>query len=347
MNLGLPGLKYPNPESYISFYKQAIQRIAVVPGVKAAGFSSVLPLSDNFDGRGLVVEDYPKPAGEEITVDLYVVDAGYLRAMEIPLRHGRAITEQDTANSERVALINKTMAEQLWPNQSPIGKRIKFTGSERNPQPWRTIVGVVSDVAQYALDQKPPMQMYLPHEQFPTSFNTVVVKTEDSPEAVTAGVRNAILSVDKDQAVSNVATLEELQSNSILLRSFFMILLVVFAALALVLATVGIYGVTSYSVTQRTQEIGIRMALGAGAADVLKLILRNGLTLTIVGVLIGLGGAFALTRLMSMLLFGVQPTDTATFTVVSVALITAALLACYIPARRATKVDPLIALRYE
>jgi putative ABC transport system permease protein len=347
MNLGLPGLKYPNPESYISFYKQAIQRIAVVPGVKAAGFSSVLPLSDNFDGRGLVVEDYPKPAGEEITVDLYVVDAGYLRAMEIPLRHGRAITEQDTANAEKVALINKTMAEQLWPNQDPVGKRIKFPGSEKRPQPWRTIVGVVSDVAQYALDQKPPMQMYLPHEQFPTSFNTVVVKTEDSPEAVTAGVRNAILSVDKDQAVSNVATLEELQSNSILLRSFFMILLVVFAALALVLATVGIYGVTSYSVTQRTQEIGIRMALGAGAADVLKLILRNGLTLTIVGVLIGLGGAFALTRLMSMLLFGVQPTDTATFTVVSVALITAALLACYIPARRATKVDPLIALRYE
>ena len=347
MSIGLPGLKYPKPENYISFYKQAMDRIAAVPGVKAAGLTSVLPLSDNFDGRGLAVEDHPKPRGEEITVDLYVVNAGYLRAMEIPLRQGREITDQDTAATDKIALINQTMANQLWPNQNPIGKRIKFPGNEKNPQPWRTIVGVMSDVSQYALDQKAPMQIYLPHEQFPTSFNTIVVKTESNPEAVTAGVRNAILSVDKDQAVFNLATLAELQANSVLLRTFFMILLVVFAVLALILATVGIYGVTSYAVTQRTQEIGIRMALGAGAVDVLKLILKNGMALTAVGVVIGLAGAFALTRLMSILLFGVQPTDAMTFAVVSGALITAALLACYIPARRATKVDPLVALRYE
>jgi predicted permease len=347
MNIGLPNLKYPKPEKVISFYQQATERIAGLPGVQAAGITSVLPLSDNFDGRGLAVEDHPKPRGEEISVDLYVVTPGYLRAMEIPLRHGRTISEQDTADSQKIALINKTMADQLWPNQDPIGKRIKFPGNDKNPQPWRSIVGVVNDVSQYALDQKAPMQIYLPHEQFPTSFNTIVVKTAGDPETMTAPVRRAILSVDKDQAVYNVATLQQLQADSILIRRFFMLLLVVFAVLALTLAVIGIYGVISYAVTQRTQEIGIRMALGAGAAEVMKLVLRSGMTLAVIGVLIGLAGAFGLTRLLATLLFGVRPTDALTFVIVSVTVIGAALLACYIPARRATKVDPLVALRYE
>jgi putative ABC transport system permease protein len=345
MNIGLPSLKYPKPENVIAFYKQTTERIAGTPGVTAAGITSVLPLSDNFDGRGLVVEDYPKPRGEEISVDLYVVTPGYLRAMEIPMLKGRAITDQDNVDGMKVALINQTMATQLWPNQDPIGKRIRFPDNDQNR--WRTIVGVVSDVSQYALDQKPPMQMYVPHEQFPTSFNTIVVKTASKPEAMFAAVRSAILSVDGEQAVYNVATLEELQSNSIVLRSFFMLLLITFAVLALMLAVVGIYGVMSYAVTQRTQEIGIRMALGAGGGDVLKLILRSGLALTAGGVVIGLAGAFVLTRLLSVLLFGVRPTDALTFTTVSLALVTAALVACYLPARRATKVDPLVALRYE
>jgi len=187
----------------------------------------------------------------------------------------------------------------------------------------------------------------LSHEQFPTSFNTIVVKTNGQPETVTAAVRNAILSVDSEQAIFNVATLQELQANSILLRSFFMLLLIIFALLALVLAVVGIYGVMSYAVTQRTQEIGIRLALGARAGDVLSLILRNGMILTLAGVLLGLAGAFFLTRLLATLLFGVEPTDAATFASVSIALIVAAFVACYIPARRATKVDPLVSLRYE
>jgi putative ABC transport system permease protein len=347
MNIGLPSLKYPKPENVIAFYKQVSERIAGERGVSAAGITSVLPLSDNFDGRGLVVEDYPKPRGEEISVDLYVVTPGYLRAMEIPVLKGRAITEQDNVDGMKVALINQTMAKQLWPNQDPIGKRIRFPDNDQNPLRWRTIVGVVSDVSQYALDRRPPMQMYLPHEQFPTSFNTIVVKTTNKPEEMFGAVRDAILSVDGDQAVYNVATLEELQSNSIVLRSFFMLLLITFAVLALMLAVVGIYGVMSYAVTQRTQEIGIRMALGAGAGDVLKLILRNGLALTASGVVIGLGGAFVLTRLLAVLLFGVQPTDALTFATVSLTLVIAALVACYLPARRAAKVDPLVALRYE
>jgi predicted permease len=307
----------------------------------------VLPLSNNFDGRGLRVEDYPKPRGEEISVDLYVTTPGYFQAMEIPLLKGRAIIDQDTADSFKVALINKTMAAQLWPNQDPIGKRIGFPGSEKNPQPWRTVVGVVSDVSQYALDKTPPMQIYVPHSQFPTTFNTLVVKTDSDPLAIINAVRHEILAVDKDQAVFQITTVEQLMGESIAIRRFLMLLLLVFAALALTLAAVGIYGVMSYVAAQRTHEIGIRMALGAQTADVLKLIVGKGIGLALIGVAVGLAGSFALTRLLADLLFGVSATDAATFLVVPTGLIVVALFACYLPARRAAKVDPLVALRYE
>jgi putative ABC transport system permease protein len=205
----------------------------------------------------------------------------------------------------------------------------------------------VSDVSQYALDKKPPMQIYLPHSQFPTSFNSIVVKTEGDPRAMVNQVRREILAVDKDQAVFNVTTLDQLRGESMSIRSFFMLLLLVFAGLALALAAVGIYGVMSYVASQRTHEIGIRMALGAQARDVLKLLIGNGMALTLIGVVAGLAGAFAVTRLMAGLLFGVTATDALTFITVSAGLLAVALLACYIPARRATKVDPLEALRYE
>jgi putative ABC transport system permease protein len=347
MSIGLPGIKYPKPENQIAFFKQVVDRLATVPGVKAVGTTSVLPLSDNFDGRGIAVEDRPKPRGEEITVDLYIATPGYLRAMEIPLLKGRAITEQDTQDSPKILLINSTMANQLWPNEDPLGKRIKFPGSEKNPQGWREIVGVVKDVSQYALDAKPPMQMYVPHSQFPNSLSTIVVKTDNDPTAMTGAIRREILEIDKDQAVFKVTTLEQLMGDSILARKFFMLLLLVFAALALVLAAIGIYGVMSYVASQRTHEIGIRMALGAQTSDVLKLIIGNGMVLALVGVVIGLAGAFALTRVMAGILFGVSATDVMTFVTVSVGLIAIALVACYLPARRATKVDPLVALRYE
>lgn len=219
--------------------------------------------------------------------------------------------------------------------------------SEKNPQPWRTVVGVVSDVTQYALDKHPPMQIYLPHSQFPTSFNSIVIKTEGDPAAMINQVRREIRAVDKDQAVFNVTTLDLLMGESIRVRRFFMLLLLVFAGLALIFAAVGIYGVMSYVASQRTHEIGIRMALGAQASDVLKLLIGSGMALALIGVAAGLAGAFALTRVMSGLLFGVSATDAVTFMSVSAGLIAVALLACYIPARRATKVDPLVALRYE
>ncbi len=347
MNIGLPRVKYPKPENWISFNQQVSERLAALPGVKAAGTTSVLPLSDNFDGRGLLVEDHPKPRGEEISVDLYIATPGYLKAMEIPLLKGRAISEQDTSDSYKVALINRTMANQLWPNQDPLGRHVSFPSDQQNPQLWRTVVGVVHDVTQYGLDKTAPMQIYVPHSQFPTSVSTIVVKTDMDPAAMTTAIRREIVALDKDQAVFNVTTLEQLMGESILLRRFVMLLLLAFAALALALAAIGIYGVISYVASQRTHEIGIRMALGAQAGDILKLIIGNGMALALIGVIAGLVGAFAVTRLMGNLLFGVSATDAMTFVSVSAGLIAIALLACYVPARRATKVDPLVALKYE
>jgi predicted permease len=347
MNIGLPGIKYPKPENKVAFYRQVTERIAALPGVKAAGTTSVLPLSSNFDGRGLLVKDQPRARGEEISVDMYVSTPGYLQAMEISTLTGRAFNEHDTSDSAKVALVNKTMAGELWPNQNPLGKLIALPSDVKGETDWRSVVGVVSDVSQYGLDQKPPMQIYLPHSQFATSFNSIVVKTEADPVAMTSAIRREIRAIDKDQAVFEVTTLEQLFSESIMLRRFFMILLFVFAGLALMLASVGIYGVMSYVAAQRTHEIGIRMALGAQTSDVLKLIIGSGMLLALIGVGAGLVGAFALTRLLQSVLFGVTATDAVTFVTVSAGLIAVALVACYLPARRATKVDPLTALRYE
>jgi putative ABC transport system permease protein len=348
MSIGLPQVKYPKPEDRIAFFKQVTDRIATLPGVKAAGTTSVLPLSSNFDGRGLLVEDQPKPPGQEISVDMYVTTPGYLQAMEIRMVKGRLIADQDSKDSFKVALVNQTMAAQLWPGQEALGKHIALPSDRTSKEPvWRTVVGVVKDVSQYALDQKPPMQMYLPHAQFPTSFNTIVVKTETDPHAMAAAVRNEVRAVDRDQAVFQVTTLDELRSESILIRRFVMGLLFVFALIALALAAIGIYGVMSYVAAQRSHEIGIRMALGAQAVDVLKLIIANGMLLAALGVAAGLVGAFALTRLLEGLLFGVTTTDSLTFVSVSAGLVFVALVACYVPARRATKVDPLVALRSE
>ena len=246
-----------------------------------------------------------------------------------------------------VALINETMARELWPDQSPLGKRIKFPGSEKNPQPWRTIVGVVSDVKQYGLDKKEPMQIYLPEDQYPTSGMTLVARTSAEPGSLIAAVRNAIHAGDKDLAVDSIATMEQLLADSISLRRFSMLLLMIFAGAALTLAAVGIYGVISYSVTQRTHEIGVRMALGAQTKDVLAMVLKQGMRLALIGAGIGLVASFALTRLMKDLLFGVGATDSLTFVMIALLLMVAALLACWIPARRATRVDPVVALRHD
>jgi putative ABC transport system permease protein len=347
MSLTLPRAKYPQPAQWLTFYDQLSQRLEALPGVEAAGFTSVLPLSSNFDGRSLAVEDHPKPRGEEISVDLYIATPSYLRTMAIPLLQGRAFAAPDTEAAPLVALINQTMARELWPDQEPVGKRIKFPGSEKNPQPWRTVIGVVGDVKQYGLDKKEPMQIYLPEAQYARPFATLIVHTSSDPRQMIAAVRSEIRELDKDQAVYNIVTMEQLLADSIALRRFSMVLLMIFAGVALTLASVGIYGVISYSVTQRTHEIGVRLALGASRRDIIRLIVSQGMAMTLAGIGVGLVATFALTRVMASLLFGTSATDLATFIIIPVILTGVAFGACFVPARRATKVDPMVALRYE
>jgi putative ABC transport system permease protein len=347
MNIGLPFAKYNTEAKRSAFFRQILERIELLDGIKSAAVTSVLPISANFDRRGLEVEGKPMPPGQQPDVDLYAVTGRYLRTMEIPLQSGRDFTEQDNEKSLPVALVSETMARSLWPGEDPIGKRVKLPGSSNNIQPWRTVVGIVKDVKQYGLDSKATMQLYLLQDQLGFGYMTLVVRTESDPLYMTSTVKNQILSVDKDQAVSQITSMEQVLSNSISLRRFSMLLLGVFAALALLMATVGIYGVISYMVVQRTHEIGIRIALGAQERDVLKLIVGQGIRLAFIGLVIGLVSSLILTRLMSSLLFNVTATDSLTYISISTLLFMVALLACYIPARRATKVDPMVALRYE
>jgi putative ABC transport system permease protein len=347
MRYSLPGVKYNDRAMRTGFYQQAESRLKATGGVEGAGFVSVLPLSRNFDGRGLMVEDFPKPRGEEISVDLYIASPGYLRAMHIPVLRGRGLEESDGETRPEIALINETMARALWPGQDPLGKRIKFPGSQSNPQPWRTVVGVVGDVRQYGLDREAPMQIYLPVAQFSTTMMNLVVRTSGDPVTMTGAVKKEIQDIDKDLAAFEVATMDQLLTETIALRRFSMTLLIIFAVVAVLLAAIGIYGVISYSISQGTHELGVRIALGATAGDILKLVVKQGMAMTGLGIVIGLVAAYGLTRLLSSLLYDVTATDPATFAVVSALLAGVALAATYIPARRATRIDPMVALRHE
>lgn len=347
VSLALPKRKYPEENQQVAFFQQLIERAGALPGVQAAGAGHVIPLSGNdfvlafeIDGRP------PLPPDATQSTNYYSVSADYFKAMGIPLRRGRLFTERDTKDSPRVALINETMAKKMFPDEDPIGKRITFDNRQKNPE-WFEIVGIVGDVKQYGLDQVTTMQTYEPYTQQTFPYMTLVVRTAGDPINLSAAIRSEVMKLDKEQPATNIKTLNEFFSTSIAQQRFSVVLLGVFAAVALVLAAVGIYGVLSYAVTQRTHEIGIRMALGAGRRDVLRLVVGQGMLLTVIGVAGGLVAAFALTRLMASLLFGVTATDAMTFASVASVLLAVALLACYIPARRATKVDPLVALRYE
>jgi len=343
----LPRKKYEEDNLRVAFFKQLIDRVAALPGVQAAGASNVIPMSNNdlvlafdIDGRP------PLPPGASQSTNFSSVSADYFKAMGIPLVRGRLITANDVAGSPHVAVINETMAKNLFPDEDPIGKRLKFGRRQQNPD-WYQIVGIVGDVKQYSLDQPTTMQTYEPYTQQTFPYMTLVVRTAGDPTNLSAAIRSEVLNLDKEQPVSSIKTLAQYFAASLAQQQFSMVLLGVFAGVALVLAAVGIYGVLSYAVTQRTHEIGIRMALGAGRRDVLRLVVGKGMLLTLIGVVGGVLAAFALTRLMAGLLFGVKATDAATFASVAGVLLGVALLACVIPARRATKVDPLVALRYE
>jgi putative ABC transport system permease protein len=344
--VALPDAKYHEDSQIAAFFQQALQRAAAVPGVDVVGAVSPLPLSGDMAQNLLTVEGHPPlDPGEKLVTNSRVVSADYFRAMGIPLIKGRTLTERDTKDAPRVVVINETLARKYFPGEEALGKRIEVTLADNN---MAEIVGIVGDVKHVTLEKESGPESYFSYQQIPNSYMTLVARSQsDNPASLAPGLRQAVEQVDKDQPLSDVRTMEQLLAASLARRRFNMLLLGLFSALALALAAVGIFGVMNYSVTQRTHEIGIRMALGAQSSDVLRMVVGQGMTLALIGVAIGLVAAFALTRLMSSLLYGVTPTDPLTYFAVALTLSAVALLASFIPARRATRVDPIEALRYE
>jgi len=346
MNLVLPVARYKDEPQRGMFYRDLVQRVKELPGVQSAAAVNYLPLGGSNSSDDYLVEGAPEPPpGHENDGRYRVCTADYFQTMGIPILKGRVFTEQDKAGAPLVVIVNETLARKHWPGGDAIGKRIRFYGP-LDKAPWMEIVGVVRDVKhELTLDVTP--EYYLPHAQDSWNSMVLVARTSVEPSSLANQVRQQVWTIDKDQPVFDVRTMQEVRSVSVALYTFSSATLGIFAGIALLLASVGIYGVMAFAVTQRTHEIGIRMALGARAGDVLKLVVKNGMMLALTGVGIGLAGAWALTRFMEKLLVGVRPTDLLTFTIVSFCLLAAALLAAYLPARRATKVDPLVALRYE
>ena len=329
----------------VAFYHQVLHSVQALPSVESAGVVSQLPLGGNLDMYGVHVEGKSSPNPEaDPSADRYSISPAYLRAMRIPLLSGREFDDRDSADSPPVVLVNESAARRLWPGENPIGKRFRF-GDTKGP--WRTVVGVVGDVLHKGLDASKTLQVYLPETQFVDSDMMLVVRTSNEPASLAAAVRGAIAAVDPQAPISGVATMQEVVSASLANQRFSVILFTLFAAVALLLAAFGIYGVISYGVTQRTHEIGIRVALGAKRGEVLALIVGEAMKPALLGAVLGLSAAFVLTRLLAGLLFAVKPADPSTFALVFVLLIAVSLLACYLPARRAMRVDPIVALRYE
>jgi predicted permease len=350
MRTVLPRTKYNEPPKREAFYQQVLERVENLPGVVAAGYSTSVPLSWKGGTSGFTPEGIQSPIpGMAYDANHREVSANYLQTMNIPLRAGRYFDKRDNGQAMRVAIINETMARQYWPGENAIGRR--FNIGDPNDGEWMEIVGIVADVRQMGLDEPVKAEMYMPYQQvtdWPFFIpRDLAIRTSGDPLSVAGSVRQIVREVDPDQPISNIATMSEVLGVEAAQRRMGMIMLTAFAGLALLLASLGIYGVLAYFVTQHTNEIGVRIALGASRRNILALVLKKGMGLTLLGVVIGLAASLALTRLMSSLLFGVNASDAVTFIVVPLLLATVALLACWIPARRATKVDPMIALRYE
>jgi putative ABC transport system permease protein len=345
--LSLPRAKYTENDQRTAFFKQLLERVRNLPGVETASATRTLPLGGSNWGRGLTVEGHPvMSTGQTPTVQHTVVTPGYFRTMGITLLAGRDFNDTDTKDAPDVTIIEERLARQYWPNESPLGKRVRFGPPEDN-EPWHTIVGVVSTVRDQSVQEETRPSVYLPHQKVPVPSMSLVARTSVNPHEFIGAVRREVAQLDPDLPVSKVATMEEVVAESIWQPRLYAMLFAVFAGGALLLALIGIYGVMAFLVQTRTHEIGVRMALGASARDVFKLIVGRGMKLTAVGVVIGIAGAIALTRLIHSLLFNTRATDPLTFILISLLLAVAAFFACYIPARRAAEVDPLVALRYE
>ena len=345
MRINLLRGKYDTEPKRIEFFKQAIDRIKTIPGVEAVGAINTPPFTGLYSGTKVDVDGQQLPSGQELHTGVCVSDLNYFQAMQIPLTRGRFYTEQEATEMRHVVLVNETFVRKNLKGEDPLGRKLTIYMKDENVP--SEIIGVVADHKHLGLDVAVEPMAYWPHPELVYSGMTLMVRTRGDAGAVAPAVRNVIRTMDAQQPIGEVATMESLLSTSIARSRFSASLLTVFSFVALVMAVVGIYGVMSYSVLQRTHEIGVRMALGAQRFDVLKLVVTKGIVLGVIGVVAGLITAFGLTRLMSTLLFEVTTTDTATFVLVSVGLFLVTLVACYVPARRATRVDPLKALRYE
>jgi predicted permease len=347
LELTMNGDKYREDQFVLATYKQIAEQLKSLPGVKYVGAITSLPLSQMFAWGPITVEGRVLPPGENfINADVRVVNGHYFEAMQIPLREGRFFKESDTKTSPPVGIVDEYMARELWPNQSPLGKRL-HNGGITEKDAWITVVGVVGRVKQYTLDSDSRIAIYYPQTQFVTRAMNIVVRTNGDPAALYSAARKEIQNVDSDLPIFHPVTMDQRVQESLARRRFSMLLLGLFAGLAVALAMIGIYGVVSYVVNQGTREIGIRMALGATPRSILHLVIGRGLALAIPGVIIGLLGSLVFTRMMRGLLFGVSPIDPLTFVAIPVVLVLVALLASYIPAQRATRVDPTISLHSE
>jgi len=344
----LPQIRYPETKNTVAFFRQLADRVRELPGVQEVGMSTRVPLDDNQWQSSFWIEGRPDPGpGNHPSAEVTLADPNYHHTVGIKLLKGREFTERDDRDHPFVVMIDESFAKKYWPDEDPIGKRIQFWSDD--PKDWPTIVGVVNTIKLNSLDnhEPPRVQLYVPYYRFGDSGMNIVVRASGNPTNLTSSIRDQVRALDKDQPIYDSKTLIQILDESVAPQRLNMLLLGLFAALALVLSAVGIYGVMSYLVTQRTHEIGLRMALGAQIGDVLRLVVGHALALALIGVAIGLPAAFFLTRLTSSLLFGVSATDPTTFVAVPVVLTSIALLASFIPARRASKVDPMVALRSE
>jgi predicted permease len=347
MTLSLPTTITPKQDEELrQFYVQLLERVSQLPGVSAVGGINVMPLADRGANGRFLINDDPSQRGY---AEYRVASAGYFAAMKIPLLRGRLFGASDTVHSQHVAVISQSLAQRYWPNEDPLGKRIQF-GNMDTDKHLLEVVGVVGDVRDATLEREARPTVYAFSLQRPQWWQVarlaIVVRAQTSPQALIPSLRNTVQSLRSD-APASFQTLEQVFASAFDARRFILVLFGVFSIVALLITVVGLYGMLAYSVVERKQELGIRMALGAKPLDVLRLVIGQGLRLALVGILIGLSGAWALTRLMRSLLFGVTPTDLQTLGAIAFLLVVVALLACWIPARRATKVDPLVALRYE
>ncbi len=361
MIVSIAGSKEADPARRAIFYRQLIERVRSIPGVQAAGGINHLPLIGDLWGWSFVIEGRPKPRpGESPSAVYRMVTPGYFDAMRLPLVRGRDIADADTVTAEGVVVINERVAKEYWPGQDPLGKRISFDDDKANPLTWLTVVGIAKDAKQDDWAAKPFPEVYLAAFQnhdflgdsgsdvaSHVSYITLVARTQGNPSAVAPAMKEAAWSFDRNLAISQVVTMDGVVAEANAQPRFEMLLLTIFAAVALILSAVGIYGVISYSASRRTHEIGVRMSLGATRRDVLFLVVRQGMWLAFLGSVTGIAGALLLSRLMAKLLFGVKSTDPETFLAVAMGLAFVAMVACYIPARRATRTDPMAALRYE